>query len=69
MIKKTKYRPERKQKFKREVYNFLVAEKQGMRTTEFYIEELKTYLLAQDSTFTQVFIVINKPYIFFLRMR
>ena len=66
MIKKSKYKPERKHKFLREVYNFLGAVKQGMRTNEFYIEELKTYLLSQDSTFSQVFIVINKSYFIFI---
>ena len=37
-----------------------------MRTNEFYIEELKTYLLSQDSTFSQVFIVINKSNFIFI---
>ena len=64
-IKKVNNKSDRKQEFKREVYNFLVAEKEGVRTTEFNIEELKTYLLSQDSTFTQVFIVINKSYCIF----
>ena len=64
-IKKVNNKSDRKQEFKREVYNFLVAEKEGVRTTEFNIEELKTYLLSQDSTFTQVFIVINKSYFIF----
>ena len=49
----------RKHEFLQEVYNFLVIKKQGLETTHFLIEELKAYLLSQDSTFPQVFIVIN----------
>ena len=65
-MKKTNYILERKHEFLREVYNFLVSKKQGLDTNHFLIEELEAYLLSQETTFTQVFSVINTSYYTFV---